>query len=175
MVRLSLFLAFLVVPVLEIWLAFQVGAAIGGPATVALLAAGVVVGGWVVRREGRRAWRELNAALQAGRMPERELADSGFVLAGGALLMVPGFLTDVLGLLFLVPFTRPLLRRLGSWFFAKRIKAMAGASPYANLGTPFQERAEQAPYKDVVHGEVIREERDGGDVIQGEIVRKNRD
>ncbi|MEV4088812.1 FxsA family protein, partial [Nonomuraea fuscirosea] len=57
--RLLLFLAFLVVPVLEIWLLIQIGSVIGGPATIALLIADSLLGAWLVRREGRRAWRVL--------------------------------------------------------------------------------------------------------------------
>ncbi|MFG1707344.1 FxsA family protein [Nonomuraea sp. M3C6] len=157
--RLLLFLAFLVVPVLEIWLLIQVGSVIGGPATVALLIADSLLGAWLVRREGRRAWRAIQEALQSGRMPDRELADGGLVLVGGALLLTPGFLTDVFGFLCILPFTRPVMRRLGSWFFDRRIKKMAAASPYANLFPPNQDAA--GPYDGrVVHGEVIREDRE---------------
>ncbi|MEV4162224.1 FxsA family protein [Nonomuraea dietziae] len=163
MVRLLLFLAFLVVPVLEIWLLIQVGSVIGGWATVGLLLADSLLGAWIVRREGRRAWRSLQSALQTGRMPDRELADGGLILVGGALLLTPGFVTDILGFLCVLPFTRPFMRRLGSWFFAKRVKAMAAASPYAHLGVPFQraDDAGTAPApgtSKVVHGEVLRED-----------------
>ncbi|MFI6503667.1 FxsA family protein [Nonomuraea typhae] len=161
MVRLLLFLAFLVVPVLEIFLLIQVGQVIGGWTTVALLIADSLLGAWIVRREGRRAWRRLQESLQSGRMPDRELADGGLILVGGALLLTPGFLTDILGFLCVLPFTRPMMRRLGSWFFARRMKAMAAASPYANLGVPFQRPGtDAAPGGKVVHGEVLREERD---------------
>ncbi|MGP3959440.1 FxsA family protein [Nonomuraea sp. 3N208] len=162
--RLLLFLAFLVVPVLEIWLLIQVGSVIGGPATVALLIADSLLGAWIVRREGRRAWRALQEALQSGRMPNRELADGGLVLVGGALLLTPGFFTDVFGFLCVLPFTRPMMRRLGAWFFERRVKRMAAASPYANLFPPRPDAG--APHGEapnggrVVHGEVIREERD---------------
>lgn len=167
--RLLLFLAFLVVPVLEIWLLIQVGSVIGGPATVALLIADSLLGAWIVRREGRRAWRALQEALQSGRMPNRELADGGLVLVGGALLLTPGFVTDVFGFLCVLPFTRPMMRRLGAWFFERRVKRMAAASPYANLFPPQPASPSQtdagaphgAPHGGrVVHGEVIKEDRD---------------
>ncbi|MEU6783826.1 FxsA family protein [Nonomuraea angiospora] len=157
--RLLLFLAFLVVPVLEIWLLIQVGSVIGGPATVALLIADSVLGAWLVRREGRRAWRALQEAIGSGRMPERELADGGLVLVGGALLLTPGFFTDVFGFLCILPFTRPLMRRLGSWFFDRRVKKLAASSPYANLFPP-QQDVRVPDGGRVVHGEVIREDRD---------------
>ncbi|MEV4178533.1 MULTISPECIES: FxsA family protein [unclassified Nonomuraea] len=162
--RLLLFLAFLVVPVLEIWLLIQVGSVIGGPATIALLIADSLLGAWLVRREGRRAWRALQEALQSGRMPDRELADGGLILVGGALLLTPGFFTDVFGFLCVLPFTRPLMRRLGAWFFDRRVKKLAASSPYANLFPPssgFPEAgASQGGGGRVVHGEVIREDRD---------------
>ncbi|WP_084958370.1 FxsA family protein [Thermoactinospora rubra] len=164
--RLLLFLAFLVVPVLEIWLLIQVGQAIGGWTTVALLIADSLLGAWLVRREGRRAWRALQAALQSGRMPDRELADGGLILVGGALLLTPGFLTDVLGFACVVPFTRPLMRRLAGWFFARKVKSMAAASPYARLVYQDDDLGRQSQPGDrtgrpgkVVHGEVIDEDR----------------
>ncbi|NUP62044.1 MAG: FxsA family protein, partial [Nonomuraea sp.] len=134
--RLLLFLAFLVVPVLEIWLLIQVGSVIGGWPTVGLLIADSLLGAWLVRREGRRAWRRLQDSLREGRMPDRELADGGLVLVGGALLLTPGFVTDIFGFACVLPFTRPLMRRLGAWFFDRRVKSMAAASPYANLFPP---------------------------------------
>ncbi|WP_431913020.1 FxsA family protein [Nonomuraea jabiensis] len=158
--RLLLFLAFLVVPVLEIWLLIQVGSVIGGPATVALLIADSLLGAWLVRREGRRAWRALQEAIGSGRMPERELADGGLVLVGGALLLTPGFFTDVFGFLCILPFTRPMMRRLGAWFFERRVKRLAASSPYANLFPTHQQDVRVPDGGRVVHGEVIREERD---------------
>ncbi|MEQ4722603.1 FxsA family protein [Nonomuraea sp. B19D2] len=157
--RLLLFLAFLVVPVLEIWLLIQVGSVIGGPATVALLIADSLLGAWLVRREGRRAWQALQEALRSGRMPDRELADAGLVLVGGALLLTPGFFTDVFGFLCVLPFTRPLMRRLGVWFFDRRVKKLAASSPYSHLFPPVQDAAAPRGGR-VVHGEVIREDRD---------------
>ncbi|MFG3438764.1 FxsA family protein [Nonomuraea sp. NPDC047897] len=167
MMRLLLFLAFLVVPVLEIWLLIQVGQVIGGWTTVAVLIAVSMLGAWLVRREGRRAWRALQESLQTGRMPDRELADAGIILVGGTLLLTPGFLSDVVGMACLLPVTRPAMRRLGSWFFERRIKRMAAASPYAHLfptqpggaepGGPVSGRVVHGK---VVHGEVLREDRE---------------
>ncbi|NUR93053.1 MAG: FxsA family protein [Nonomuraea sp.] len=158
--RLLLFLAFLVVPVLEIWLLIQVGSVIGGPLTVGLLIADSLLGAWLVRREGRRAWRSLQDALREGRMPDRELADGGLVLVGGALLLTPGFFSDIVGFACILPVTRPLMRRLGSWFFDRRVKKMAAASPYANLFPPTAAGPSVPGGGRVVHGEVIREDRD---------------
>ncbi|MDP9844430.1 FxsA family protein [Streptosporangium lutulentum] len=179
--RLLLFLVFLVVPVLEIWVLIQVGEVIGGWPTVAILLADSLLGAWIVRREGRRAWRNLQAALQSGRMPDRELADGALIVAGGTLLLTPGFLTDVLGFLFILPFTRPLLRRLGAWFFARRVRTLAQnaagpglGSPFGGLGSPFDvmngqsgPRGQGSPRGQggqggtVIHGEVLRDEPSG--------------
>ncbi|GAA3114085.1 hypothetical protein GCM10010466_01500 [Planomonospora alba] len=171
--RLLLFLAFLVVPVLEIWVLIQVGEVIGGPLTVALLIAGGLLGSWLVRREGRRAWRDLQAALQGGRMPDRELADGAMIVAGGTLLLTPGFISDIAGFLLVLPVTRPLMRRLGAWFFARRLRALAArAAADPGLGAAFGPMGAGSPFDPfeaaargrtggrgpVIHGEVVRDE-----------------
>ncbi len=112
MLRVAMTVAFLVIPLLEVFVIVSVGQVIGGWETVGLLFAMSVLGTYVVRREGAAAWRELQGALGSGRIPGRELADAALVLVGGTLLLTPGFLTDVVGLFFLLPFTRPLARRL---------------------------------------------------------------
>ncbi|WP_147942533.1 FxsA family protein [Microbispora sp. CSR-4] len=133
MVRIGLFLAFLVVPVLEIWFLIQVGSVIGGWETVALLIADSMLGAWLMRREGRRAWAALRAAIESGRMPDKELADGALIVAGGALLMTPGFISDVFGFFMILPFTRPIARRWVSWFLGRRVRSLAARSPYAPL------------------------------------------
>ncbi|MEU7912392.1 FxsA family protein [Microbispora bryophytorum] len=133
MVRIGLFLGFLLVPVLEIWILIRVGSVIGGWETVALLFADSILGAWLVRREGRRAWAGLRTAVESGRMPERELADGAMIVAGGTLLVAPGFLTDVFGFFLILPFTRPIARRWLSWFFGRRVRSLAARSPYAPL------------------------------------------
>jgi len=105
------FLALLVVPVAEIALIVAVGKVIGGWQTIALLLFESALGAYLVKREGRRSWRALKEALSTGRMPGRELADAALVLIGGTLLLTPGFLTDIVGFFFILPFTRPVTRR----------------------------------------------------------------
>ena len=107
-----LFLAFLVMPLVELWVILQVGDAIGGWWTVALLLVDSAVGAVIVRREGRRAWTAFREALQAGRWPADEVAQGALVLVGGALLLTPGFVTDVMGLAFVLPPSRALLARI---------------------------------------------------------------
>ena len=122
MLPLALFIAFLVLPVLEIYVIIQVGTVIGGWPTVALLLAESLLGAWIVRREGRRAWKALRQAFTGGVMPDRELADAALVLVGGVLLLTPGFITDLAGFLFVLPFTRPLVRRTLSGYVTRRVR-----------------------------------------------------
>jgi UPF0716 protein FxsA len=109
-VPLLLLLAFVVVPVVEIWVIIQVGQAIGVLPTVALLLLDAVLGTWLFKREGRRAWTAFTLALQQGRVPAREVADGALVVVGGAFLLSPGFVTDAVGVLCLLPPTRAVLR-----------------------------------------------------------------
>jgi UPF0716 protein FxsA len=122
MLPLVLFLAFLLMPVVEIYVIIQVGALIGGWQTAVLLLVESLLGAWIVRREGNRAWRSLRETFGRGAMPDRELADAALVLVGGALLLTPGFVTDVFGFLFVLPFTRPLVRRLLAAYAARRVR-----------------------------------------------------
>ena len=105
------FLLLLVVPILEIAAIIAVGKVIGGWQTLVLLVLESLLGAWLVRREGARAWAALTTALNTGRMPSRQLADAALVLVGGTLLLTPGFLTDIVGFFFILPMTRPLARR----------------------------------------------------------------
>jgi UPF0716 protein FxsA len=116
-----LVVALVAVPIFEVWLLIQVGQWIGGWQTLLILVAEAILGAWLMRREGGRAWKELNTALASGKMPSTELADAALVLVGGLLLMLPGFATDLVGFFFLLPFTRPLARRLLAFFVARRL------------------------------------------------------
>ena len=103
---------FIVVPVVEIYVIIQVGQAIGAVPTVLLLVVESLIGAWIVKREGRRAWEALRDTVRAGTVPGRELIDAALVLVGGTLLLTPGFVTDIFGFFFVLPFTRPVARRL---------------------------------------------------------------
>ncbi|KRE95992.1 exlusion protein FxsA [Nocardioides sp. Soil774] len=121
--RPALAIAFVVVPLAEIWAILQVGRLVGPWWTIALLVLDSLVGAWLVKREGGRAWRALREALQGGRMPARELADGALVLIGGTLMLSPGFLLDVVGILLVLPFTRPFARRLLTSVVERRLVA----------------------------------------------------
>ena len=107
-----LLLALIVVPIVELYVIVQVGQGIGILPTLALLVVMSLLGGYLLRREGTRTWRALGDALQAGRLPAREVADGALVILGGALLLTPGFATDLFGLLCILPPTRAVLDAL---------------------------------------------------------------
>lgn len=107
-----LFLLFIVVPVVELAIIIQVGSWIGVWPTIALLVAVSVLGTWLVRREGMRAWTAFRMAMAQGRVPTTEVVDGALVLFGGALLLTPGFLSDILGLTLVVPPTRRAIGRV---------------------------------------------------------------
>lgn len=119
-----LIVIFIAVPIFEVWLLIQFGTAIGVLPTVGILVAEAILGGWLMRREGSRAWAALNTAYGSGRMPTAELANAALVLVGGVMLMFPGFLTDLVGLFCLLPFTRPLARKVLAFVVARRIQGM---------------------------------------------------
>jgi UPF0716 protein FxsA len=108
---LPLVLLFIVVPILELYVIIQVGQEIGALWTIAILVADSILGSVLLRAQGRGAWRRFNAALAAGRPPAREVLDGVLIIFGGALLLTPGFVTDVGGLLLLLPPTRAVIRR----------------------------------------------------------------
>jgi UPF0716 protein FxsA len=111
-VLLLLVLLFVAVPILEIYVIIQVGEAIGVLWTIALLVLDSILGSVLMRSQGRAAWRRFNAAIAAGRPPAREALDGVLVVFGGALLLAPGFVTDALGIVLLLPPTRAIVRRL---------------------------------------------------------------
>lgn len=106
-----LFVAFLVVPLVELYVLLQVGSAIGALNTVALVVLVGVAGAWLVKREGLGVVRRVRSQVGAGQVPGRELVDAFLILFGGALMLTPGFVTDVLGLALLTPPVRAAARR----------------------------------------------------------------
>jgi UPF0716 protein FxsA len=115
-----LLVAFLLTPVIEIAVIIQVGQQIGVWWTVGLLLGMSILGAWLVKREGRRAWRDLQGAIESGQPPGRELLDAALILIGGTLLLTPGFVTDAVGFVLVLPMTRPLVRRAAQGWLAKR-------------------------------------------------------
>jgi UPF0716 protein FxsA len=122
---------FIVVPILELWVIIEVGSLIGVLPTLALLLADAVLGSLLLRHQGRGAWQRFNRAIAERRFPAREVADGLLIAIGGTLLLTPGFLTDVVGAIFLIPPTRALVRRLMRGWARRRfvlVGAPAGAA-----------------------------------------------
>jgi UPF0716 protein FxsA len=112
----ALIALFIVVPLLELYVIFQVPELFGGGTTgvlltILLLAVDSLIGSLLLRSQGRTVWQRFNEALSAGRMPHREVMDGVLVIFGGAFLITPGFLTDIVGLILLIPPTRQIVRR----------------------------------------------------------------
>jgi UPF0716 protein FxsA len=107
---LFLVLLFIVVPIAELYVIIKVGEAIGILPTLAILLADAVLGSMLLRHQGRSAWRRFNAAIAEGRFPGREAADGVMVAVGGTLLLTPGFISDIAGLLLLLPPSRAVIR-----------------------------------------------------------------
>jgi UPF0716 protein FxsA len=119
---------FIAVPIAELAIIIQVGQALGLWPTIALLVVDSILGSVLMRSQGRAAWRRFNEALLGGRPPAREVADGVLIIFGGALLLTPGFISDVAGLLFLLPPTRAVIRRVFMRQAMRRITvSMAGA------------------------------------------------
>ena len=103
---------FVFVPIVELAVIIQVGQAIGVVETLLLMVAVSVVGGWLVKREGIGVWRRAQRQLDTGVMPGRELVDGVLIMVAGALLLLPGFVSDCLGILLLLPPVRAVVRGL---------------------------------------------------------------
>ena len=152
-VRLLLATAFIGIPLLEIFVLVQVGQVIGPWWTILLLIVSGVLGTWLIRREGGRAWRALSEALQTGRMPAREIADGALILVGGTLMLAPGFVTDAVGMLLILPVTRPVARTMLTRVVTRRLLGSGLAGP-PGPGAP---RRPGAAGGTVIQGEVVDE------------------
>ena len=127
---------FIVIPIAELYVIIQVGQAIGLVPTLAILVADAVLGSFLLRQQGRSAWRRFNEALDQRRFPGREVADGVMITFGGALLLTPGFITDIVGLALLIPPSRAVIRGVAYRVFGRRFK-MAGSAAswgYARMG-----------------------------------------
>jgi UPF0716 protein FxsA len=140
-----LLVAFVVVPIVEIYVLIQVGQVIGAWWTIVLLILDSALGSWLIKREGGRAFRALRTALESGRMPGDELADGALILIGGTLMLSPGFVLDILGVFLILPFTRPLFRRVLAGVVTRRLTVMGtnGTRPGGGSDGP------------VIRGEVV--------------------
>jgi UPF0716 protein FxsA len=143
---LALLALFILVPLAELYVILKVGEAIGALWTILLLAADSVLGSLLLRAQGRSVWRRFNAALADGKMPHREVLDGVLVIFGGAFLVTPGFITDVVGLLLLVPPTRAVIRRLLVRRLGRRIAVTATTRPRADYDVEGTAREDSPPW-----------------------------
>ncbi|MDX3247592.1 FxsA family membrane protein [Streptomyces sp. ME18-1-4] len=139
--------------VLEIWLLTVVAGVVGGFTVFLLLLAGFLLGSVVIKRAGRRAFQQLNEALQRGTAPTRG-GGNGLMMLGGLLLMIPGLASDALGLLLLLP---PVQKAVGAYAERTVDRKLREASS-GSLGDAFQQARIHRPDGKVVQGEVIRDE-----------------
>ncbi|MFC9703145.1 FxsA family membrane protein [Streptomyces sp. NPDC056943] len=156
--------------VLEIWLLTVVANATGALTVLALLVGGAVLGATVVKRAGRRAFRNLTttfqqaqAAAQTGEAPPADARTgaedrNGFLMLGGLLLMIPGLVSDAAGLLLLIPQVRSFLGR----YAEKAVERRMTAAPPGSLQDAFQQARIHRPDGKVVQGEVVREDASQG-------------
>jgi UPF0716 protein FxsA len=128
-----LVILFIVVPIVELYVIIQVGQAIGVVPTLALLLADAVLGSLLLRHQGRGAWRRFNEALAQRRFPAREAADGVMIAVGGTLLLTPGFVTDIFGLILLIPPTRAIVRRILGFYLGRRF-VVVGTGTFRSPG-----------------------------------------
>jgi UPF0716 protein FxsA len=147
----ALVIAFIVVPIAELAAIIWVGTQIGVLPTIAILVIDSIVGSLLMRHQGRAAWRRFNLALQERRPPAKEVVDGALVIFGGALLLTPGFLTDILGLILLLPPSRAAVRGALMGWFGRRFIVARVATGAANAGARVYRgrrgtRSEPQPY-----------------------------
>ncbi len=114
-------LLFLVVPLVELYVIIQVGQAIGALNTVAILLLDSLIGGWLMKREGLAVFRRVQLKLSQGEVPGADLVDGFLILFGGALMLTPGFVSDLVGIALLLPPVRMVVRRV----LARRFRMIA--------------------------------------------------
>ncbi|HET7455627.1 MAG TPA: FxsA family protein [Solirubrobacterales bacterium] len=157
-----LIILFIVVPVAELYVIIKVGELIGVWPTLALLLADALLGSWLLKHEGRGAWRRFNQALAERRFPGREVADGALIIVGGTLLLTPGFLTDIVGVFLLLPPTRAISRRLLKRFTIGRFMVVGipggGRGPFGPPPTDGGGR----PARDYDYDATAEEVPDGG-------------
>jgi UPF0716 protein FxsA len=159
-----LLLVFLILSIVELYVMVQVGSAIGVLPTVGLLLLFSVVGVVLVKHEGLGVWLRFRRQLERGVLPTNEIIDGFLILLGGALLIVPGFVTDFFGLLLLIPPTRVVVRNLIAHRYRSRLQIASVG--YGGPGVPFP----QARVYDVENvGDATPPQWRAGDTPRGEL------
>ncbi|MFD8308994.1 FxsA family membrane protein [Streptomyces sp. NPDC059690] len=147
--------------VLEIWLLSVVAGATSGFVVFLLLVAGFVLGGAVIKKAGRRAFQNLNEALQRGGTPQSG-GGNGLMMLGGLLLMIPGLISDAVGLLLLIPPVQKAVSR----FTERTVDRKLREAVPGGFGDAFQQARIHRPDGKIVQGEVVRDDERAGDAPQ---------
>jgi UPF0716 protein FxsA len=133
---LALLAIFILLPLAELYVILEVvGPVLQWYGTVALLLVDSVVGTLLFRSQGRAVWRRFNEVLAQGRMPHREALDGVLIVFGGAFLITPGFITDIFGLVLLIPPTRSIVRRVVARRLGRRVAVGVAGEPFDVEGT----------------------------------------
>jgi UPF0716 protein FxsA len=154
-VPILLLILFVVLPLAELYVIVQIAGSIGILPTIGLLLLDSIVGTLLMKSQGAAAWRRFNEATQAGRIPAREVADGALIILGGAFLLTPGFLTDIIGFVLLIPPTRAIFRKSIVALFAKR-------NPITFVGMKAAPHAERA-----WNERAARRRESNGDYVEG--------
>ena len=158
---LLLFALFILIPIAELYVIVEIAGAIGIWWTLALLIASAVAGAYLLRHQSRAAWRSFRSALSAGRVPAREVLDGALVILGGALLLTPGFLTDIAGIVLLIPPTRDLVAALATRLISRRSGGLGWIAGAASAAGGRTSRTRGGPRPGDIEG--TAEEVDGPD------------
>lgn len=135
-----LFVLLIVVPIVELWVIVQVAGSIGVLETIALLIVVSVAGAWLLRQQGVQTWRRLQAALQRGEAPTKEVTDGALILFGGALLLTPGFVTDAIGIVLLLPPSRAAIKGAARRSLARWARRRTGIRVYTTTAVNVEPR-----------------------------------
>lgn len=168
-----LFIALLAIPLAELYVIVQVAGSIGVLETIGLLILVSVAGGWLLKREGTAAWQRMNEQIQAGKVPAKEVTDGAMILFGGALLLTPGFLTDIVGLLFVLPPSRAAIKGVfrkaaAGWVVKRHPAGYAGYRVYDATVTRSRRRdASPSPQTLPREGSLPRESGEGDSPDRG--------
>lgn len=139
------FLAFLIIPFVEIYLLLQIGGIVGVFPTIALVVLTAIIGAGLLRQQGLATWQRFQDNLAKGTLPAYEMVEGPILLVGGALLLTPGFFTDIIGFACLIP---PMRKKIAQYIIEKRL-VQAGMPP---------QQQQSKTHPDVIEGEFRKED-----------------
>ncbi len=158
-----LLLLFIAIPIIEMWLLITVGQHIGAPLTIWLVVATAVIGVYWLRQQGFSTLTRLNQRLSSGQLPAREIAEGVILTIGGALLLTPGFATDILGFSCLFPLSRVLWANLALSRIQNGVMANASSAQFSHQSS--SQSSPQSKHSNNNH--------DSNNIIDGEYSRED--